>query len=784
MQSLPTALAPLAQYRQFINWRPEWLPEKEKWTKRPFQSVTDPAQWMSWDAAVQAAPDPGGVGFVFTENDPFYFIDIDGAWDGTAWSPLAQALCQQFQGAAVEISHSGHGIHIIGANGVTPPHSCRNKAHGLELYTADRFCALTGTQATGDAATSPPGALEALINQYFPPGAVTAQATGEPLADAADPRFMSADDDTAIVTRMLRATSAAAVFSDRASAADLWNVNADALALAYPDPAGVRPYDASAADAALCQHLAFWTGRNPARIDRIFRMSGLYRDKWDETHSAKGATYGQMTVTRAVGLCQEVYTGGAPTAPTDTPAPAPMAAPAPVGTIPQGHPFLSVQDQKEHFQGCVYVRDAHRVFMPDGALLKPEQFRAAMGGQQLALDNTNEKCTFNAWEAFSESRGYTFPRVHATCFRPELPPGEIITQEGRDLINTYVPIITETRQGDPAPFLELLAKLLPVPTDRAVLLAYMAACVQYPGVKFQWAPLLQGTEGNGKTFLVSALSHAIGERYTHLPNAEDISNVFNAWILNKLFIGIEEIYVQDRVGAIETLKKLITNARMDVHAKGINQETGDNRANFFLCSNHKDGVRKHGNDRRFCVLFTAQQSMGDIIRDGMSGDYFPRLYGWAKQGGFAIINGYLRAYAIPTQYNPNIELGGPCAHRAPDTSSTLEAVNVSLGGVEQEIIEAVGEGRPGFNGGWVSSIAFNKLLDERRDKRRIPPNRRRDMLATLGFTPHPGLHDGRVNVVIPAEGGKPRLYIKPDTPAASLTVAAEISKAYTTAQGW
>jgi hypothetical protein len=27
--------------------------------------------------------------------------------------------------------------------------------------------------------------------------------------------------------------------------------------------------------------LAFWTGPDPRRIDRLFRQSGLYRDKWE-----------------------------------------------------------------------------------------------------------------------------------------------------------------------------------------------------------------------------------------------------------------------------------------------------------------------------------------------------------------------------------------------------------------------------------------------------------------------------------------------------------------------
>ena len=38
----------------------------------------------------------------------------------------------------------------------------------------------------------------------------------------------------------------------------------------------------SEADQALCNMLAFWTNKDHDRMDRIFRQSGLMRDKWDK----------------------------------------------------------------------------------------------------------------------------------------------------------------------------------------------------------------------------------------------------------------------------------------------------------------------------------------------------------------------------------------------------------------------------------------------------------------------------------------------------------------------
>lgn len=47
-------------------------------------------------------------------------------------------------------------------------------------------------------------------------------------------------------------------------------------------------HDHSRADLALCNMLAFWTGRDPDRMDRIFRATGLYREKWEQRTIATG----------------------------------------------------------------------------------------------------------------------------------------------------------------------------------------------------------------------------------------------------------------------------------------------------------------------------------------------------------------------------------------------------------------------------------------------------------------------------------------------------------------
>ena len=182
MEFLPQAFEALRGFNQFIVYI--LSPSKtrqDKSDKFPVDYRTgqianahDPSIWTDANTALTYAKRLGGnygIGFVFTDKDPFWFLDIDECVEqpANAWSTLAQTLLSAFGGAAVEVSASGKGLHIIGT-GISPPHSCRNTQHKLEFYTSGRFVALTGIQAMGNAGLNCTPVIEWLVQHYFPQG--------------------------------------------------------------------------------------------------------------------------------------------------------------------------------------------------------------------------------------------------------------------------------------------------------------------------------------------------------------------------------------------------------------------------------------------------------------------------------------------------------------------------------------------------------------------------------------------------------------------------------------
>lgn len=124
MYSAPNVPEELKKYKQFVLWKLEQKPNQNKPTKVPYNprtggraSVSTSDTWSDFDTAILALETGkySGIGFVFTKDDPFAFIDIDDCYDlsNSIWKPHALHMLTTLPQAAWETSQSGHGLHGI-----------------------------------------------------------------------------------------------------------------------------------------------------------------------------------------------------------------------------------------------------------------------------------------------------------------------------------------------------------------------------------------------------------------------------------------------------------------------------------------------------------------------------------------------------------------------------------------------------------------------------------------------------------------------------------------------
>ena len=266
--------ADLKGLKQWVCWVGKDKIPKNAYTGKNAQS-NNPDTWADFDTAVAACGKYNfdGIGFMFANG--YFGVDLDHCIDNVDFCDEFVETLQSY----AEISKSGTGIHIICRG--TLPSGARRK-NGVEMYSSGRYFICTGNiynekyKEVVDCTES----VKVLHSKYLP--------SETPRAEKALPvaSYISMDDQE--VVDKARNCKSGYLFT----------------MLYQGEWQGVYSSQ-SEADLALCNMLAFWTQKDPAQMDRIFRSSGLMRPKWEERRGAN--TYGQITISKACMGCTEVY---------------------------------------------------------------------------------------------------------------------------------------------------------------------------------------------------------------------------------------------------------------------------------------------------------------------------------------------------------------------------------------------------------------------------------------------------------------------------------------------
>lgn len=253
---------------------PQWVCWRiEKGKKIPINprtgqpaSVNDPSTWGTYLDAMRRDADRRG--FMFTAEDLYVGIDLDHCRDTKTGEiePSAMEIIRALN-SYTEVSPSGTGLHIL-AKAKLPPEGRKNGK--IEMYDRDRYFTMTGQHLDGTPLTieDRQQQLTDLHTRVFPPRPPCPQVGGNALTG----------EDRALLDRVRQS-------QQREKFEKLWR----------GEISDYRSH--SEADQALINILAFWT-KDHARIDRLFRASGLMRNKWDERRGHQ--TYGERTIAKAL----------------------------------------------------------------------------------------------------------------------------------------------------------------------------------------------------------------------------------------------------------------------------------------------------------------------------------------------------------------------------------------------------------------------------------------------------------------------------------------------------
>ena len=290
--NLPKELEELKNYKNWVCYRLEPRPTKEDpghMGKVPYNPATgqraaadDPATWADYQTAA-AAVDVGkynGLGFEFG-NSPFFGVDLDRVMKqepGKKPQITSAAMdILRIMDSYAEGSPSGTGLHILAKGHIPSGRRKVNNKDGtdFEMYETGRYFTVTGNTLVKKIPQERTEQAAAVHLKYWPqpepdPGIQNPAGGKFPSVVLSDndrwdewQNYIHFMDDSEILDAILKSGighKIRALFDGDTSAYD---------------------NDQSRADMALITYLYCFTG-DRQKTDSLFRLSGLYRDKWEQ----------------------------------------------------------------------------------------------------------------------------------------------------------------------------------------------------------------------------------------------------------------------------------------------------------------------------------------------------------------------------------------------------------------------------------------------------------------------------------------------------------------------
>jgi hypothetical protein len=184
--------------------------------------------------------------------------------------------------AYTEVSPTGTGVHML-VTGTKPAGPTAQGIQGGELavYSGGRYFTVTGMLVDG-APKDIPNRTSQLAQVYA--------------------KYMQEDEERVHTVEWDDSRSAETVKAEASAILSKMVTGRGADKRVQLMLGNASAYDSqSEADLALCNYLARYTDSDPKVMDAAFRITKLMRPKWDEVHGSDGKTYGEITITKAIG---------------------------------------------------------------------------------------------------------------------------------------------------------------------------------------------------------------------------------------------------------------------------------------------------------------------------------------------------------------------------------------------------------------------------------------------------------------------------------------------------
>jgi hypothetical protein len=168
-----------------------------------------------------------------------------------------------------------------------------------------------------------------------------------------------------------------------------------------------------------------------------------------------------------------------------------------------------------------------------------------------------------------------------------------------------------------------------------------------------WALVIQGVEGDGKTFIGELMAAVLGGDNVRMMQAQTLEAPHNAWAEGQLLTFIEEIRLvgHNRHDVLNKIKPLISNSTIEIHPKNINPYNVPNTTAYIASTNFVNALPLTDNDRRYYVLMSQWQD-ADRLKVFLADHptYYKDLFD-AKDSSPGALRAWLESYELHPEFS-------------------------------------------------------------------------------------------------------------------------------------
>ncbi len=288
--------------------------------------------------------------------------------------------------------------------------------------------------------------------------------------------------------------------------------------------------------------------------------------------------------------------------------------------------------------------------LDDIAFSSTANFKELYGNRKL-----NEKKLGEAWLEHPDRRQY-----ESVIFAPGV--------EKTGYYNLWRGFPLKSKEGDCSLYLDHVKDNIANGDEEIYhyLLAWMADVIQRPRDLPGVAVVLRGKQGTGKGVFATEFGKLFGKHFKHLAHGKHLTGNFNNHLKDALLVFADEAFWGGKKESEGTLKALITEERLTIEGKGLDQYFVKNHIHLMMASNNEWVVPASFEERRFLILDVSDRHQQDH-------GYFSAIREQMDNGGREAFLHYLE----------NFDLSKINLRAAPKTKALFETKLLSMSPIEK-----------------------------------------------------------------------------------------------------